>query len=43
LFDQRHFELIAVAAVMLRIGGGNDRAIHYVHDVNRGHKPDASH
>lgn len=28
---------------MLLIQGGNDRSIHYVHDVNRGHNPDVSH
>ncbi len=28
---------------MLRIEGGNDRWIHYVHDVHRGHNLDVSH
>ena len=43
LLNQRQLEYSAVPAVMLRIGGVNERAIHYVHDLNRGHKPDASH
>ncbi len=43
LLHQRQLECSTMPAVMLRIGKGNDRSIHYVHDVNRGHNLDVSH